>query len=107
MEITHLLMKLGFKTNLNGYHYVREAILLNLHESYIDSFNKALYTIIAEKFNSSEKNVDRSIRYSISKAIIEGNINNWKLIFPYLNTNSNYLPSSSEFISTISELMKL
>ena len=65
-EITKVLYQIGIPSNIKGFKFIREAILLVLKDDEsITSITKEIYPIIAGKFFTSRANVERAIRHSI------------------------------------------
>ena len=71
-EIEFVMRMLGISQKVNGYLYIRRAILLVLKNNGImGSITKIIYPAIAEEYNTTDKNVERSIRSCIKKAYDE------------------------------------
>ena len=68
-DIHKLLSKLGFRRHLKGYVYITQLVLMMLtgdvKEGYLCKFG---YTKVARKCGSTDVNVERAVRHSISSA---------------------------------------
>lgn len=96
--ITKLLIELGIKPNLKGFNYLKEAIYLH---------SVIIYTVIADKYCASAKNVERSIRTSIEAVWYRNTLNRSHKLFESAYINADYPPSNTIFIATMSEIIKL
>lgn len=96
--ITKLLIELGIKPNLKGFNYLKEAIYLHF---------VIIYTVIADKYCASAKNVERSIRTSIEAVWYRNTLNRSHKLFESAYINADYPPSNTIFIATMSEIIKL
>lgn len=96
--ITKLLIELEIKPNLKGFNYLKEAIYLH---------SVIIYTVIADKYCASAKNVERSIRTSIEAVWYRNTLNRSHKLFESAYINADYPPSNTIFIATMSEIIKL
>ena len=96
--ITKLLIEFGIKPNLKGFNYLKEAIYLH---------SVIIYTVIADKYCASAKNVERSIRTSIEAVWYRNTLNRSHKLFESAYINADYPPSNTIFIATMSEIIKL
>ncbi len=66
---SNLLYDLMLPPNYKGYKYLKEAIIMLCDDvnAELGSFNKYIYPTIATKFNTTPKNVERNIRFAVSK----------------------------------------
>ena len=100
-----ILFRLGFKSNLLGTQYLKEAIV-SKYTTKIDSLCRHLYPLVATKFNTKSARVERSIRHTINECHASGkllranDLLGWQMV-------TNYPPTNSEFISSICTWMRL
>ena len=108
ISLTKLLHELGVPSNIKGYQYVREGILL-LYEnpSIIGGITKELYPEIAEKFDTSVSRVERAIRHAIEVSWNRGNIDLMDEVFGHSVDYDKAKPTNSEFIVTLADKLKL
>lgn len=68
-KASNLLYDLMLPPNYKGYKYLREAIIMLCEDVNADigSFNKYIYPVIAKKYNTTPKNIERNIRFAIDK----------------------------------------
>ena len=60
-------MELNVSPSLQGFYFIREALLL-LNENKFMSLHNELYPVIAAKFNTTSSRVERAIRHAVSTA---------------------------------------
>ena len=103
--VEFLLFRLGFKSNLRGTRYLKEAIV-SKYTTDVDSLCKQLYPSIAAKYDTKGERVERSIRHTINECYASGNLARandmlgWQIV-------SNYPPTNSEFISSVCTWIRL
>ena len=106
-KITKIIHELGVPSNLKGYNYIREGIMLVYYDPTLSSkITKGLYPQIAQKYTSNESRVERSMRH----AIVSWNRGNWDMmedIFGYSVSIDKAKPTNSEFIVTIADMLRL
>lgn len=71
--LSNLLLAMGIPASINGYHYLRDAVLI-LHENkhMKGGITTQLYPYIAKANNTTACNVERSIRHAIVSAWDQG-----------------------------------
>jgi len=102
-KATKLLLDLGMPPELAGYLYAREAILIT-----IDTPNSAYrwcdtYDKVAEKFSTTGKRVERSIRHVLKKTQENGTIEYVEMFYG----NITKPPIVSRFLATVAEHVKM
>lgn len=102
-RVTEILRELNMTANLRGYEYVREAILMCIdNPELVHAMTKELYPAIAAKYNASASRVERTIRHAIEIAYTTT---------PEITLHKYYFsgkkPTNSEFIATITDLIRL
>jgi two-component system response regulator (stage 0 sporulation protein A) len=69
MYVTDIIHQLGAPAHIQGYMFLREAIIMVVNNTeLISTFTKELYLSIALKFNTTANSVERSIRNAINIA---------------------------------------
>lgn len=64
--VTNVLIELGIPTNVKGYQYIREGIILAINDmSMLNYITKLIYPSIAEKYDATPSSVERAIRNAI------------------------------------------
>ena len=92
--VTQYLKQHGLVANLQGYNYIRVALLTMIEEpKSFDSHISKLYSIVADKLNIHKSRIDRSIRHSIASAA-----NSHPERFQHFGTKT--VPTVSEFLYT-------
>ena len=69
IKVTNILNQIGIPININGYLYLRDAVLLAMHDIMLLScITKELYPTIAQKYKTTPTRVEGSIRHAIDLA---------------------------------------
>lgn len=93
-----ILKKLIISFDLNGFKYLKESVKLVLKNySLIYKINNCIYPMLAKKYNTTNINIERNIRY-----IIRANYNKVNKAFNLLN-----YPSNAELIAELVEFIRL
>ncbi len=107
-KITKIIHELGVPSNLKGYNYIREGIMLVYYDPTLSSkITKGLYPQIAKKYTSNESRVERSMRHAIEVSWNRGNWDMMEDIFGYSVSIDKAKPTNSEFIVTIADMLRL
>lgn len=93
--VRKFLLEHDFPTKVNGYHYVKDAIV-NALECQVPDCTKALYQDLAKKYNTVSDNIERCIRSFVEKT--------WQMLavdgmFTGKPTNREYIWKCAEYIS--------
>jgi two-component system response regulator (stage 0 sporulation protein A) len=95
-EVGILMRDAGLPPHMNGYQFLREAILYSLcHSRTLIPVTKALYPAVAEKFNTTPQKVERAIRNVIDTAWTRNNPNRMASVF------GSKKPTNTEFIAIL------
>ena len=101
--IDGIMARLGISQKLNGYTYIKKAILIVFkNKGSMDSITKIIYPKIAAECKTTDKNVERSIRNCIERAYKE---NALEKIYNSLNLHRK--PTNSEFIMRVANKLML
>jgi two-component system response regulator (stage 0 sporulation protein A) len=95
-----VLFVLGFKSNLSGTGYLREAIV-QMYDCKTCLICKELYPNIASKFNTTPQRVERCIRHAISTCVDSTTIFRFNDLCGVQVIDKRYSPTNSEFITQI------
>ena len=105
--VTEILRNVGVPANLQGYHYLRTAIILAIqNEDILHRITKELYPGVAKIHKTTASKVERSIRHAIETAWDRGDLEVLSAYFGYA-VHSGKKPTNSEFIAVISDRMRL
>ena len=99
-DVIKFLNKIGVRTNLNGYRYLKESIYLELLKDtkYYVREKEALIKVIAEENHTCKTNIERSMRYAIQDLVKNRDCKELNKIMGG-NIFSNYkIPTNMEFI---------
>ena len=107
-NVTKILHDIGIPAKLQGYTYLREAIVIVSQDiTLLRGITKYLYPNLAEKFKSKPSQIERGMRHAIEVAWIRGNIQNIDKIFGYTVSPSKGRPTNSEFIAMVSDKIRI
>ena len=107
-DITSILHDVGIPAHIKGYNYLRTAIQEMFYATSMSGrITKELYPNIAKKYLTTASRVERAIRHAIEVAWSRGNIDTIDSIFGYTISAYKAKPTNSEFISMISDKLKL
>lgn len=105
IKIADLLVRLGVKSNLKGFLYLKTGINRCLDDrEELDGITKRLYPAIAKKHKTTAGKVEHAIRHAIEASWMKGNAEEQKLIFGY-DAGEEKRPTNSEFITRLTDYM--
>ncbi|HOO27417.1 MAG TPA: sporulation initiation factor Spo0A C-terminal domain-containing protein [Lachnospiraceae bacterium] len=108
LYVSEVLRELGVPAKLLGYRYLREAIIMLIHDMEIaSSITKILYYDIAKAHNSSTDRVERAIRTAVGISWEQGNPEVFERIFGYSIMSSRKKPCNSEYMVQIADKIHL
>ena len=99
--ISNLLLALGIPARLRGYGYLREAVLLMVHDPG-QSITKELYPAVAARCGAESVPVERSIRSAIAAGWTQQDRAVWQTYFG----SRTQRPSNGEFICRLAECIR-
>ena len=101
-KVTYILRTLGIPAHLNGYAYLKSAIIKTVEDpTYIFLITKRLYVDLAKDYSVSYSKVERSMRTAIEK--VKETNDTIKIAF-IGQAKQDY--TNTEFITGISELIR-
>ncbi len=107
-DVTNMIHEIGVPAHIKGYHYLREAIMMSVHDaSMISSITKILYPTIAKRFQTTPSRVERAIRHAIEVAWSRGRMETLDTLFGYTIDTGKGKPTNSEFIALIADKIRL
>ncbi len=108
MRVTDLLHTLGVPSQIKGYQYLREGILM-LYQStgLIGGITKEVYPEIAIRYNTTASRVERAIRHAIEVSWNRADYNTMNKIFGHSIDYDRAKPTNSEFMVTLSDALRL
>ncbi len=107
-QTTKIIHELGVPSNLKGYNYLREGIILVYNDPNLaHKITTSLYPKIADKYASTVSRVERSMRHAIEVSWNRGNWDMMEEIFGYSVSIDKSKPTNSEFIVTIADCLRL
>lgn len=98
--VSRLLLVLGFRPNLCGVKYLRDAIIHCFHRPKFSkvSFSGDIYPVIAKDFNANSRNIERDIRTAVQSCYYDGGMFRLNRICSYEAISEYYPPTISEFV---------
>lgn len=106
--VTDLLHTLGIPSHIRGFQYIRDGILLMYNSvTPISYITKEIYPELSKKYDTTPSRVERAIRHAIEVSWTRGDVDLMDEIFGNsLNLNRDK-PTNSEYITTISDRLKV
>ncbi|WAM32839.1 sporulation transcription factor Spo0A [Caldicellulosiruptor morganii] len=107
-EVSEILKEVGIPAHVRGYQFLRDAIIAaTLDADLINAITKALYPLIAEKYNTTPTRVERAIRHAIEISSTRGKVDTLYKYFGYSTSQDRGKPTNAEFIAMISDKLRL
>jgi two-component system response regulator (stage 0 sporulation protein A) len=108
VKVTDVLHEFGVPAHLNGYAYLRKAIMHLVGDmNAAHSITKVLYFDIAKDYDSTINKVERSIRNAIEVAWNRGNDQAFEKYFGYSARTGKNRPCNSEYMVQIADKIRL
>ena len=106
--VADLMHEVGVPAHIRGYDYIRDSILLSLeNRNMLKAITKELYPTIAKNNHTTASRVERAIRHAIEVAWSRGDIDTLNAIFGFTVKSSKGKPTNGEFISMLTERIRL
>jgi two-component system response regulator (stage 0 sporulation protein A) len=104
--ISNIFITIGIPANIQGYRYLREAIMITAKKpEIISKITRVLYPSIAKKYNTSPSKVERAIRHAIEVGWGRGRSDEINKVFGIRVYGFHDKPTNSEFIALIADKM--
>lgn len=106
--VSRLMHEVGVPASIRGYDYIRDSIMLALSDrDILRSITKELYPSIAKSHDTTPSRVERAIRHAVEVAWSRGDVDVLNGIFGYTVKSSKGKPTNGEFISMLTERVRL
>ena len=106
--VCRLMHEVGVPASIRGYDYIRDSIMLALSDrDILRSITKELYPSIAKSHSTTSSRVERAIRHAVEVAWSRGDVDVLNGIFGYTVKSSKGKPTNGEFISMLTERVRL
>ena len=106
--VTDIIKEIGVPAHVKGYSYLRSAIMLTSRKpDLIYAMTKELYPAVGDIYDTTSQRVERAIRHAIELAWDNGDMEILSNYFSYRIRKSTDKPTKSEFIATISDIVRL
>ena len=106
MEISELLIRLGFRSNNLGFRYLVDLISRGLKGDEIEPLSRKGYTLLSEMTGKSVGCIEKDIQNCINSAWLYGNSDMLYKIFGDTISDVKGKPTNKQFIYTIIEKIK-
>lgn len=108
LKVSELLHNLGIPSQIKGYQYLREGILMLYEQSsLIGGITKEVYPEIASRYNTTPSRVERAIRHAIEVSWNRADYEVMNKIFGHSIDYDRAKPTNSEFMATLSDSLRL
>lgn len=106
--VSRMMHEVGIPASISGYHYIRESIMMSLSDRRIlKSITKELYPTVAKNNDTTPSRVERAIRHAVEVAWQRGDVETLNAIFGYTVKSTKGKPTNGEFISMLTERVRL
>ena len=106
MDVTELLMRLGFRSNNLGFRYLVDLITRGLRGDNIEPLSRKGYLLLSEMNGKSVGCIEKDIQNCINSAWMYGNSTQLYKIFGDTVSEVKGKPTNKQFIYTIIENLK-
>lgn len=108
LKVTELIHIIGVPAHIKGYHFLRDAIVMAVHNmDIVNSITKLLYPAIAFNYKTTPSRVERAIRHAIEVAWSRGSVDTLNDLFGNTINAGKGKPTNSEFIAMIADKLRL
>ena len=107
--VEELLIALGIPASLNGYGYLKEAIVIYHRlggEGKRVKITKDIYPAVALKYKTSSACAERSMRHAVCTAFTRGSLSFIDSVFSLTVDESKGKPTNSEFVAMLNHRAK-
>lgn len=108
LKVSSMLHDLGVPSQVRGYQYLREGILMMYESSsLIGAMTKEVYPTIAKRYHTTSSRVERAIRHAIEISWNRADYEMMNAMFGHSIDYDRAKPTNSEFIATVSDALRL
>ena len=107
ITITEILLNLKLDPKSSGFDFLKMAVMLAYKNKEKTLAIKEIYKQIAKEKGSTSLFVEKSIRSAIENSFCSGGLLFINDYFGNVVYNNNFIPSNSEFINLLAEIVKL
>ncbi len=106
-KVTKLMLSLMFKPHMQGFDFLRSAVLYCLDEGSCKRITTQLYPEIARKYNTKPASVERNIRKCVESAYLCGGLLTLNTYFDAIVYKNDFCFSNGEMIAIMVEIINL
>lgn len=104
--VSKILKMLKFPVNIQGYKYIKEAIIIAIKDSEASlQITKGIYPDVSKKFKTTPSRIERSIRHAINLTWEKNNKNGLNYFNNVLEVENK--PTNSQLIAIIANKLRL
>ena len=105
--IAKTLKNCGILADLDGYHYLKEAIRIVIQDESKTLRMMHIYAEVAKKYNTTSCRVERGIRHAVETGVMRCDLDTLYVIFGYTIDAKRGKPTNSTFIYTVAEYCEM
>lgn len=106
--VSDMMHRIGVPAHIRGYNYIRKSIIMSLeNKELLNAITKELYPGVAKEYNTTASRVERAIRHAIEVAWTRGDIEALNSMFGYTIKTSKGKPTNGEFISMLTDRLRM
>ena len=106
-EITNALLTAGISANLQGFHFLKDAITESVKQpNLLQQLTKKLYPDVGKKYGVNSAVVERSIRHAIDNSFKSNGLYGLNELLSSQYYNGTEKPCNGCFIALLSEIVK-
>lgn len=105
-RISKTLKRLGISPNKEGYHYLKDCILICLEKDEL-KVTKKIYLLLSKKYHKTTSSIEKAIRVAIENGWNNCDLSYSEDLFENTINYNKGKPTNYEFIATISEDIRL
>lgn len=107
-EVSEILISLGVPAHIRGYQYLRDAIMMAVHnKDVLNLVTKVLYPAVARMNNTTPGRVERSMRHAIELSWARGDREAIADMFGYSPGSRHGKPTNSEYVALIADKIRI
>ncbi|MGN0971293.1 MAG: sporulation transcription factor Spo0A [Aristaeellaceae bacterium] len=106
--VTSLLLQIGIPAHMNGYKYLRQAIMTAVvNPDVLDCVSRDLYPTIAQACDTTASRVERSIRHAIAVTWDRAGSATFNKVLGRYATGCSEKPTNCEFVALMAERIRI
>ena len=108
IEVTKQLHDMGMPAHLQGFDYLREAVMRCVREpDMVRALTTRLYPGVAEMFSTTPSRAERAMRHAVEVAFDRGELERLHALFGCTVRADKGRPTLGEFIGLVADTLRL